>query len=699
MDCLFFNAKFKEPRRYKSKIFANMATNSLEIEKKIAWLKKEIKQHDELYYIKSDPIITDQEYDALRKELEELEELYPEFQASDSATQTVGARVGSGFAKVKHSYPMLSLTNAFSKEDIEDFLLRIKKLVGVNDKELELYCEPKIDGLSFSARYKDGELNLAATRGDGAVGENITRNILTFPDFPRKVAFHEEFEVRGEVYMSKQDFMALNEEYSVKNKATFANPRNAASGSLRQLDPEITKERRLSYFIWGGKISGADTQNSMMQKFQTLGFIINPNALICSELDDILSYYNDMYEQRAQLEYDIDGVVYKVNDLGLQDVIGNISRAPRWAIAHKFPAEYAKTKIEDIFVQVGRTGAITPVAKLTPVNLGGVFVTRASLHNEEEILRKDVRIGDIVSIKRAGDVIPQIVKVHLEERGGDVKQFDFPKVCPVCGSGIESFGDDVVKRCKGGMKCEAQVIERICHFIAKDAFDIVGLSKQSITQFHDEGLVKNPADIFRLQAMEDSLGKLEGWGKQSIANLFESIKKAKIVEFHRFIYALGIRHVGVVTAEILANHFKGATTLLDVVSQDNAAERLEVIHGVGYVIAESVHQFFKDEYNVLLVKDILKYVDIRYSEVVAQSESELYGKTMVFTGTLDKYDRSDAQNIAKKLGAKITSTISKNTDILVVGKEAGSKLKKAVDLGIRVITEDEFENIINAKYE
>ena len=674
-----------------------MVSDSLTIKERMEWLRKEIKKHDELYYVKSTPIITDQAYDQLRQELEELEELYLEFQTKNSVTQTVGSIATKGFAKIKHSYRMLSINNGFSDKDIKDFILRIKKLANMAEgDEIELHCEPKIDGVSFAAHYKDGNLKFAITRGDGTIGEDITQNIKTFSDFPLTVNTKEEFEVRGEVYMNKSDFITLNKEYSLQNKTTFANPRNAASGSLRQLDSVITQERKLRYFIWGGNFPNVNTQSSMMDKFQSLGFIINIDTVVYSKLGDILQYYERMYKKKAELNYDIDGLVYKVNDIALQNSMGNISRAPRWAIAHKFPAEYADTKVEDIFVQVGRTGAITPVAKLKPVNIGGVLVTKASLHNEDEIFRKDIRVGDAVVIKRAGDVIPQVVKVHPEQRTADIKKFVFPTNCPICNSEIKRIGDDVVKRCIGGIKCKVQCIEKLCHFVSKHAFNIVGLSKQSILQLYHEGLIISPADIFSLQnpELKDSLEKLEGWGKQSITNLLATIEKAKDIEFYRFIYSLGIRHVGIVTAEIIANHFKSIENLLNRVSDGNIIEELEAVDGIGSIIANSLQDFFNDSYNVKLIHDILQYINIEYTEVVKERELKFDGKTMIFTGKLDMYTRKEAQNTAKKLGAKITSTVSKNTDILVIGKYPGSKLKKAKNLGVDIMTEKEFKNIV-----
>jgi DNA ligase (NAD+) len=672
-----------------------------EIRERVELLRNEIEKHDKLYYIKSSPVITDQQYDKLRQELERLESLYPELRHKKSVTQTVGTKVAKGFAKIKHTYPMLSLSNAFSKEDILDFLIRIKKIINLDPEDkLELHCEPKIDGVSFSAHFKGGKLNFAVTRGDGAIGEDITDNIRVIEDFPTQIDYNEEFEVRGEVYMRKSDFIVLNEENNKNNKAIFANPRNAASGSLRQLDSQITKSRGLSYFVWGGRILGVNNQEDMMKKFSSLGFTVNDNIVVLDDLESIISYYNEMYIKRATLDYDIDGLVYKVNSFESQVRMGNISRAPRWAIAHKFPAEYAETYVEDIFVQVGRTGAITPVAKLKPVNIGGVFVTRASLHNEEEILRKDIRIGDAVKIKRAGDVIPQIVEVKLEKRDSEVKSFIFPEKCPVCQSAIENFGDDIVKRCTGGMRCEAQIIEKLCHFISKQAFDIVGLSKQSILQFYNKGLVKLPADIFKLVDInqEQTIEKWDGWGEQSVDNLFSSIEKSKKINMDRFIYSLGIRHVGVVTADILANYFKNIDNIIELVLKEEAVEILKEVNGVGEVIATSFIEYFKDPYNIKIVKDILNFIDVQQVIIVQNKlNNQLDGKNIIFTGVLEKYSRDEAQNIAKKLGAKILSSISKKTDYVVYGKNPGSKLNKAIKMNVNTISEKEFLDIVEGE--
>ena len=667
---------------------------------RIEKLIKEIKKHDELYYMKSLPIISDKEYDELRMELEKLELIYPEFKKIDSVTQNIGAKSAKGFKKVVHTYPMLSLSNAFNKEDITGFLIRIGKHVDQKYiNKIEFYCEPKIDGVSFSAHFKNGKMVSGATRGDGKVGEDITNNLKVIKNFPLEVDFYEEFEVRGEVYMTKSDFLILNEENEMNNKSIFANPRNAASGSLRQLDYNITNQRKLSYFVWGGRISGLKTQKEMMEKFGSLGFIINNNTCLANNLESMMDYYDAMYSKRAELNYDIDGLVYKVNILNLQERIGNISRAPRWAIAHKFPADYAETLVEDIFVQVGRTGAITPVARLKPVNIGGVLVTKASLHNKEEILRKNIKIGDTVKIKRAGDVIPQVVEVKFDKRDAFVKDFIFPKRCPVCNSEIEKLGDDIVKRCIGGMKCEAQVIERLCHFISKSAFNIEGLSKQSMLLFFNKGLIKSPVDIFTLEEinnnLENPIQNWEGWGDQSVDNLFKSIEKSKKINLNRFVYALGIRYIGEVTAELIADYFKNIDSLLQFISKANGLEILKEVKGIGGITAKSFMEYFKDQYNIAIINNILKYIEVQiFENLTEKSNTLLTDKNIVFTGTLEKYSRNEAGDIVKKMGAKIYTAISNRIDYVIYGKNPGSKLNKASQIDINTISEDEFLKMI-----
>ncbi len=660
---------------------------------RIIWLKKEIKKHDKLYYIKSSPIITDYQYDELRKELEEIEALYPELQSKISVTHTVGTKTQRGFSKIRHEYPMLSLSNAFSQNDITDFLTRIKKLINLDHyNRIKIQCEPKIDGVSFAAHFENGKLQSAATRGDGTIGENITSNIQTIAKFPTQVNYFKKFEVRGEVYMTKEDFLELNKSNIRNNKSTFANPRNAASGSLRQLNSNITKHRRLSYCLWGGKISNTNTHRAMIEKFKDLGFVTNNHTSLLDNCEDIMRYYKKIKLERARLSYDIDGLVYKVDSFKLQNEMGNVSRAPRWAIAHKFPEEYAETIIDDICIQIGRTGAITPVAKLQPIKIGGTIVTKASLHNEAEILRKDIMINDRVSIKRAGDVIPKVIEVIFKKRNSTVKPFVFPKECPICQSKIKTFRDDVVQRCTGGIQCEAQFINRLCHFVSKNALNIEGLSKQLLIQIYKKGLLRLPTDIFRLKDL-NAQAKMEtwkGWGSKSVDNLFSSIEKSKIIPLDRFIYAFGIRYVGNVTSRIIATHFKNVESLLNCILRDNQMKILGAIKGIGNTIVQSIIEFFSDSYNTKNIKDILNYVQVTSMAEQKIIKNKFKNKTIIFTGTLEKYSRDTIEKIASNMGAKIATYVSRKTDYVVYGQNPGSKLQKANKLSIETISEDKF---------
>ncbi|MFQ3307638.1 MAG: DNA ligase (NAD+) [Candidatus Midichloriaceae bacterium] len=675
-----------------------MEFSLFDAKRRLDFLRKEIRRHDELYYIKNASVITDQEYDELRVELGILEEKYPELQKSGSASENVGFEPGHGFAKIKHSYPMLSINNVFSESELGDFFTRIKKLLST-DSEIEFQCEPKIDGLSFSAYYKNGNLEYASTRGDGMFGEDVTANIKTIDEFPLHIGEKIDLEVRGEVYMGKGDFLTLNEENEKVGKQTFSNPRNAASGSLRQLDSGITKERKLKYFVWGGRVENIKTQNELMNNLKSFGFIVNPHVELLTKAEDVLSYYEKMCSKRAELDYDIDGLVYKTNDIKTQNILGNTARSPRWAVAHKFPAEHGKTKVNDIKIQIGRTGAVTPVAILESVNLGGVLVTRASLHNEDEIIRNDVRIGDIVVVRRAGDVIPQIIKVDMDLRKPDVKKFNFPTHCPVCNSEIKGMDGDVIKRCMGGIKCKAQVVERLSHFVSKNAFDIVGLSGALVQFFYDKLLIKDFVDIFTLKEkdaiLDVSIEQMHGFGEKSVKKLFDNIEKARNIDFNRFIYSLGIRHVGFVNSSVIANHFDAIDDFLNLVISDDAKEKLMDLNGVGEVIAQSVVEFFLDQYNMKLIQELVKEVHIKYDDdIKLKRETIIYNKKIVFTGSLENYSRLEAENLAKKMGAKISKSVSKETDILVIGKDPGSKLSKAEKLEISIMSEESFNLII-----
>lgn len=674
-----------------------------------ARLAEEIAQHDRLYYQQDAPAISDAEYDSLRQRYEALEMAFPELITSESLSQRVGAAPSEKFGKVRHKVPMLSLGNVFNDEEVTDFVARVRRFLGLpKDAPLDVTSEPKIDGLSCSLRYEGRKLVQAATRGDGFEGEDVTANVLTVKEIPHHLKGHapEIFEVRGEVYMAHADFAALNERQAAAGKPLFANPRNAAAGSLRQLDPSITAARPLHFFAYAwGEVSEmpADTQLGMVRAFEHFGLPVNPLMVLCHSAKDLLDFYHDMEDRRASLGYDIDGVVYKVNSIALQERLGFVSRAPRWATAHKFPAQQAMTILRDIDIQVGRTGALTPVARLDPITVGGVVVSNATLHNEDEIARKDIRIGDTVIVQRAGDVIPQIVGVVLDKRAKDAQPYAFPQTCPVCGSAaireIDSkTGEaDVVRRCTGRLVCPAQAIEGLKHFVSRNALDIEGLGEKQIEQFHAEGLIKTAADIFTLEARDrHSLQRLknrEGYGETSVRNLFAAIEARRQVPVNRLIYGLGIRHVGETNARRLARHF-GTFEALRATAQratigSEARAEINNIEGIGNVVAESIADFFQEKHNEEVLDALLKHVaPLPMEEIV--SASPVAGKTVVFTGALERMTRDEAKAQAERLGAKVAASVSKKTDLVVAGPGAGSKLAKARELGIETIDEDEW---------
>lgn len=678
------------------------------VENELETLRAEIRAHDVRYYAQDAPTVSDAEYDALRARLLEIEAAYPELVTADSPSQTVGAAPSEAFSKVMHAVPMLSLGNAFEAADVEEFIGRVKRFLKT-DEEPVVTSEPKIDGLSFSARFEGGALKVAATRGDGEVGEDITQNIRTIEGFPERIhGAPEVLEVRGEVYMRKSDFAALNERRAAAGEAVFANPRNAAAGSLRQLDASITAQRKLSYFVYGwGEMSAplAETQFDTVQALGAMGFAMNTRMVRCSGAGALMQEYQRMADERAGLEYDIDGMVYKVDRLDWQRALGQVARAPRWAIAHKFPAEQAVTRLEAIDIQVGRTGALTPVARLTPVNVGGVMVSNATLHNEDEIRRKDVRVGDTIIIQRAGDVIPQVVGVKIEMRPEGAVEYRFPQVCPVCGSEAVREEGEVARRCTGGLICRAQAVERLKHFVARDAFDIEGLGKKQVDAFFAEGLIKTPLDIFTLEARDrESLARLknrEGWGELSASNVFKAIEKARNVTLSRFIYALGIRHVGQETAKLLARHYGDFEALMgamrEVQDEGSAAwQELLNIDGIGEVVARAFVQFFHEPHNVELVSALGKEVTFA-QEAARNLDSPVAGKTVVFTGTLPTLSRDAAKAQAERLGAKVASSVSGKTDYVIAGEDAGSKLKKAKELGVTVLREEEWLKMVSGE--
>ncbi len=678
-----------------------------------------IRHHDELYYRQDAPEISDADYDALRLRNEAIEARFPKLVRSDSPSRRVGAAPADGFGKVRHRVPMLSLGNAFDSEDVTGFVERVHRFLGLKpEARLDFTAEPKIDGLSISIRFRDGRLVEAATRGDGTEGENVTKNVMTIAEIPhqlkgRKVP--EVIDVRGEIYMAHEDFARLNAEQGAAGAKVFANPRNAAAGSLRQLDAGITATRPLKFFAYAwGEASAlpADTQAGVYDAFAKWGLPVNPLVRICTGADELLAFYATLAEERAALPYDIDGVVYKVNRLDLQERLGFVSRSPRWAIAHKFPAQQAITILNDIEIQVGRTGALTPVAKLEPVTVGGVVVSNATLHNEDEIKRKDVRIGDTVIVQRAGDVIPQIVGIMAGKRPKGAKPYRFPTRCPVCGSHAvretnEKTGKvDVVRRCTGGLICPAQRVERLRHFVSRNAFDIEGLGEKSIQAFYDDKIIQSPEDIFTLQVRDakakTKLEEREGWGPQSAAKLFAAIAARRRIALDRFIFALGIRHVGETTARLLAR-FYGTIDAFLVAMRDaaegketDAFKELDAIEGIGEVVAEAIADFFAEPHNVRVVEDLLKEVSPQPLPA-RDTASAIAGKTVVFTGTLETLTRSEAKAQAERLGAKVAGSVSKKTDYVVAGADSGSKLAKARALGVNVIDEQEWARLTAGK--
>jgi DNA ligase (NAD+) len=682
-------------------------------------LAAEIKDHDTRYYQKADPIISDAEYDQLRKNLQDLERKFPNLVTPDSPTQSVGTAPAKGFGKVRHKVPMLSLDNAFNSNELREFESRVRRFLGLSPEEdVAFFAEPKIDGLSASLRYERGVFVQGATRGDGQEGEDITENLKGVIDLPLLLETNGNapptvFEVRGEVYMSGSDFMALNKSQLASEAKTFANPRNAAAGSLRQLDTSITASRNLRLFAyaWGdvSEIPGK-TQSEVLDQFAKWGFSVNPLSRVCANMTEAIDAYRKIEELRASLDYDIDGVVFKVNRLDWQERLGFVSRSPRWAIAHKFPAEKASTVIQDIEIQVGRTGALTPVARLRPVTVGGVVVSNATLHNEEEISRKDIRIGDTVVVQRAGDVIPQVVEVNLEKRPPDSRPYEFPEKCPVCGSHAvnemnTSTGKiDVVKRCTGGLICRAQAVERLKHFVSRNAFDIDGLGAKQIEAFYSDGLIKSPADIFTLETRDKTQGNLkrlknrEGFGVKAIDNLFAAINDRRHVDLDRFIYALGIRHIGQGNARLLARNYLTLDALrvsLDMNREDAGEKYSELlnINGIGQAVADAVVEFFNEKLNQEILDALLQEIEVGDFEAPI-NDSPIAGKTVVFTGSLELMTRAEMKARAEGLGAKVSGSISTKTDYLVAGEKAGSKLQKATDLGVTVLTEKEWIDLI-----
>lgn len=684
-------------------------------------LAAEISQHDDAYHNQDAPTVSDAEYDALRQRNEAIETRFPDLILANSPSKKVGATPVAGFGKIQHFPPMLSLGNAFSEEDVADFYDRIRRFLSLPaNEQIDLVAEPKIDGLSISIRYEDGKLVKAATRGDGREGEDVTANIRVIEEIPNEIMTDcpSVVEVRGEVYMSKTDFADLNSRQEESGGKVFANPRNAAAGSLRQKDPSVTASRPLKLFAYAwGDVSGVDgqgyggdidweTQSAYYERLKTWGLPINPYAAVCHDLNDLMTLYQRLGADRATLPYDIDGVVYKVNRLDWQQRLGFVSRAPRWAIAHKFPAEKAETILNDIIIQVGRTGALTPVAELEPITVGGVVVRRATLHNEDEVLQRlDARMGDRVIIQRAGDVIPQVVEVLKDKRSGDEVSWSPPLICP-CPMQTETIRPEgeAVRRCTGGLECPHQQVARLKHFVSRDALDIEGLGTKTIEAFWEKGVLRTPADIFRIEQRGEEfrteLLSQDGWGETSIRNLFQSINSRRTVRLDKLIYALGIRQVGQTTARDLARAYKDIDTWcqqMEAAHNDPAGQSfadLVDIDGIGASVAADLVAFFGDSRSRADLDDLISMLIIEAVEEAA-SDTAVSGKTVVFTGSLEKMGRAEAKAKAESLGAKVVGSVSKKTDIVIAGPGAGSKLKKAEELGLMVLTEDQWLSLID----
>jgi DNA ligase (NAD+) len=687
-------------------------------------LALEIERHDKLYYQDDAPKITDAAYDALRQRVNAIEARFPEFVTSDSPSQKVGAKPSGRFAKVRHAVPMLSLDNAFSDDDVTEFVGRIRRFLKLGEEDnIDFSAEPKIDGLSMSLRYEAGELVTAATRGDGAEGEDVTANIRTLEDVPKKLKGRnvpEVCEVRGEVYMTKQAFLALNERQKAAGDTVFANPRNSAAGSLRQKDPGITASRPLGFFAYAwGEISAmpADSQSGMIKWFERCGFRTNPLTKVCHSVEQLVAFHRKIEEQRSHLDYDIDGVVYKIDRLDWQERLGFVSRTPRWAIAHKFPAERAMTVLRDIEIQVGRTGSFTPVGKLEPIGVGGVIVQNVTLHNEDYIkgiggdgeqLRegRDIRIGDTVIIQRAGDVIPQVVDVVLDKRPNNARIFHFPKKCPcplhtdVVREETATGEEGARARCTGEFACPYQRIEHLKLFASRRAFDIDGLGEKQLQYFFDEGWVKEPADIFTLEKRNAKLKleEIEGYGETSVRNLFAAIEQRRRVPLERFIYSLGMRHVGDTTALALARGYGSWQSFHDACLEvaegdEEAIAEMDALDQIGDTVIRSVASYFGESHNRGIVERLTREVTILDAEK-PKSNSAVAGKTVVFTGSLEKMTRDEAKAMAERLGAKASGSVSKKTDYVVAGPGAGSKLNEAKKHGVEVLTEDEWLKLV-----
>ena len=681
-----------------------------EVATELAGLAAEIARHDALYHGQDNPELTDADYDRLVARNRQLEAAYPELIRADSPTMRVGTPLSGStnaghFGKIKHARPMLSLNNGFSDEDIIDFVTRVRKFLSLPDDAVaEFVAEPKIDGLSLSLRYESGHLVQAATRGDGSEGEDVTANINRVDAIPKILTGTPPaiLEVRGELYMNRDDFLVLNSQQQDQGGRLFANPRNAAAGSLRQKNADITARRNLQFFAYSiGEASAeiAPTHWAFLAALRGFGFAVNDQSAKSQTVDGLLATYAKIGQNRLDLPYDIDGIVYKIDRHDFQARLGQVARAPRWALAHKFPAEQAETTISAIDIQVGRTGALTPVARLQPLSVGGVIVSNATLHNEDEIARKDIRIGDRVVVQRAGDVIPQIVRVIPEARTGKETKFLFPDSCPICGADAIRPAGEAVRRCRGGLKCAAQLFEGLKHFVSRDAFDIEGLGARQIEQFIDLGWITSPADIFALASYKDAMAQLDGYGDVSIAKLLVAIDSRRQIGMERFIYSLGIRQVGQATARLLALHYGEMDQMMTALNPDAdllaAHAALVDIDQIGAAMADDIISFFSTPDLYQIVQKLLDVVTVLPPDRPVNN-SPVSGKTIVFTGTLENMSRAEAKAKAESLGAKVSGSVSAKTDFLVAGADAGSKAKKATALGVDVLDEAAWLALINA---
>ena len=661
--------------------------------------------HNKKYHQEDNPIISDDEYDKLMNFYTELGKKFPNIRIKDNPSNAIGYKPLSIFEKMKHKYPMLSLNNAFSNQDIDDFVKRTKNFLKIDqDTEITFVSEPKIDGLSINLRYEYGLLKTATTRGDGTEGEVVTDNIFTIKEIPKILMSNPPnlIEVRGEIYMKKNDFLSINEENVKLGKKTFSNPRNAAAGSIRQKNSKITAKRNLKFFAYTiGEMSDnfITSQIQLLDALLSYGFKVNNHTSLCKSKSELIKTWEKLSAERENLEYEIDGVVYKINEFVFQKRLGNIGKAPRWAIAHKFPSEENTTKLIDIKIQVGRTGSLTPVAKLSPVKIGGVTVSNATLHNEEEIEKKDIRIGDIVSIKRAGDVIPKITKVHVNKRIKKLEKFTFPRTCPICNSPALKPRNEVIRRCTGSFKCESQIIERLKHFVSRDAFNIDGLGTKQIEIFYSLKFIKTPADIFKLHNYKKHIVKIKRLGEKSLDNLLQSIENKRKISFARFIFSLGIRYVGKSTSDIVAKHYQNFENFI--FSMKNCRDKehqdyldLISIDQMGEQISDELVIFFNSSENFNLINQLLNQIKIiPYNNKIFFTK--YFGKSIVFTGTFENFSRNEAKVMAEKIGMKNSSTVSKNTDYVIYGSNPGSKLKKAKELKLKILTEDEWLKFFN----